>query len=398
MMDTANEQTAADAPAPHHPPPHRPLAGLVAIELGHSVAAPFAGRILADLGATVIKIENPDGGDDTRKWGPPFWHGRSVAFGVYNCNKRSAAIDIKDEGQRSALRAFIVEKADIVFQNMRHGLVGNYGLDAAILRAENPRLIYCNMGAFGAVGPLAHKPGYDPLMQAFGGIMSITGEVGHAPVRVGPSIVDMSTGMWAVIGILAALNRRAATGEGCEIDTSLYESTLCWIGSAAAGYLATDKVPERRGSEMAMIVPYKVYEAADGYLLIAAGNDNLFRRLAGAIDKSDWLADPRFATNPGRVENREVVNAALQELIATKPRAHWIARFDKAQVPCAELQTVDEVLAHPQSQALGMLQDTPDGQMSFMGTPLSFAGQRPQMQSGPPELGADTGMVLGHKT
>ena len=379
-------------------PAHQPLKGLVAVELGHSVAAPFAGKILADLGATVIKIENPDGGDDTRKWGPPFWHGKSVAFGVYNCNKRSAAIDIKDEGQRAALRAFIVEKADIVFQNMRHGLVGTYGLDAASLRRDSPRLIYCNMGAFGAKGPLAHKPGYDPLMQAFGGIMSITGEEGHPPVRVGASIVDMSTGMWAVIGILSALHRRASTGEGAEVDTSLYESTLCWVGSAAAGYLASGQVPGRRGSEMAMIVPYKVYEASDGYLLIAAGNDNLFRRLAEAMGKPEWLADPRFATNPARVENREHVNASLQAIFGKHPRAYWIATLDAARVPCAELQTVDEVLAHPQSEALAMLQDTPDGQMQFMGTPLSFSGVRPPMQSGPPELGADTAMVLGMPT
>ena len=375
--------------------PHQPLAGLVAVELGHSVAAPFAGKILADLGATVIKIENPEGGDDTRKWGPPFWHGRSVAFGVYNANKRSAAIDIKDAGQREALRAFIVENADIVFQNMRHGLVGQYGLDAASLRRDNPGLVYCNMGAFGAKGPLAEKPGYDPLMQAFGGIMSITGDDGQPPVRVGPSIVDMSTGMWAVIGILSALHRRALTGDGAEVDTSLYESTLCWVGSAVAGYLASGKVPGRRGSEMAMIVPYKVYEAADGYLLIAAGNDNLFRRLAEAVGKADWLGDARFATNPARVENRDHVNASLQSVIALQPRAHWIAVLGAAHVPCAELQTVDEVLRHPQTEALAMLQSTPDGQMQFMGTPLSFDGQRPPMHSGPPELGADTAMVLG---
>lgn len=376
-------------------PTHQPLKGLVAIELGHSVAAPFAGRTLADLGATVIKIENPDGGDDTRKWGPPYWHGRSVAFGVYNCNKHSAAIDIKDEGQRAALRSFIVEKADIVFQNMRHGLVAGYGLDAASLRRDSPGLIYCNLGAFGAKGPLREKPGYDPLMQAFGGIMSITGEEGRPPVRVGPSIVDMSTGMWAVIGILSALHRRASTGEGAEIDVSLYESTLTWCGSMTAGFMASGKVPGRRGSEQTSIVPYKVYEAADGYLMIAAGNDNLFRRLCEAIGKTEWLADPRFATNPARVENRVHVNATLEAVVQKQSRAHWIEALGKVGVPCAALQTLDEVVAHEQTKALGMFQQTPDGQQSYVATPLSFDGERPPMERGPPELGADTAMILG---
>lgn len=376
-------------------PAHQPLKGLVAVELGHSVAAPFAGRVLADLGATVVKIENPDGGDDTRKWGPPFWHGTAPTFGIYNCNKHSAAIDIKDGAQRAALRTFLVEKADIVVQNMRHGLVGHYGLDAASLRTDNPRLIYCNLGAFGAKGPLRQKPGYDPLMQAFGGIMSITGEEGRPPVRVGPSIVDMSTGMWAVIGILAALHRRAATGEGAEVDTSLYEATLAWVGSPIAAYTASGKVPGRRGSEMIGIVPYKVYKAADGWLMVAAGNDNLFRRLAEAIGKAEWLADARFATNPARVENRDHVNATLEAVISSAPRAHWMEVLGRVGVPCAPLQTLDEVASHAQTGALGMVQPTPDGAQAYMGTPLSFEGRRPPLERGPPPLGADTAMVLG---
>lgn len=375
---------------------HQPLKGLVVVELGHSVAAPFAGKTLADLGATVIKIERPGAGDDTRHWGPPFWHGDSVAFGAYNTNKFSAAIDIKDEAQRAALREFITTRADVVLQNMRAGLLAKIGLDDS-LREANPRLIYCNMAAFGAVGPLVQKPGYDPMMQAFGGIMSITGEEGRPPVRVGPSIVDVSTGMWAVIGILSALHRRDLIGEGCAIDASLYESTLSWIGSAASGYLATGKRPERRGTEMPFLVPYKVYEASDGYLLIAAGNDNLFRRLAEAIGCTRWLDDPRFATNPARVENRDVVNDALQEIIATQPRAHWLEIFEGARVPCAGLQTIDEVLEHPQTKALAMVQATPDGRKAFMATPLSFDGKRPPMERAPPDLGHDTDMILGLK-
>ena len=373
--------------------PDQPLAGIVVVELGHSVAAPFAGRILGDLGATVIKVENPQHGDDARHWGPPFWNGVSTAFGGLNSNKLSVAVDIKNDSERAALRRLLVEKADVVVQNLRPGLVAEFGLDAR-LRAENPRLIYCNLTAFGAVGPMAERPGYDPLMQAFGGIMSITGEDGRPPVRVGPSIVDMSTGMWAVIGILAALFRRQTTGEGCEIDTSLFESTLAWIGSGASGYLATGKVPTRRGTEMPFLVPYKVYEAADGYLLIAAGNDNLFARLAEAVGHSEWLLDPRFATNPQRVVNRETVNAALQAAVQAQPRKHWIDVLERARVPCAGLQTVDEVLEHPQTKAVEMLQRTPDGKMAYMGLPVSFDGIRPKMRLGPPELGADTDAVF----
>ena len=383
---------AEEAKSNHDHPAHLPLRGLVVVELGHSVAAPFAGKVLADLGATVIKIEKPGTGDDTRQWGPPFWHGDSVTFGVYNTNKLSAAIDIKDEDQRAALRDFIVTKADVVVQNMRAGLVTKYGLDAG-LREQNPRLIYCNMGAFGAKGPLVDKPGYDPMLQAFGGIMSITGEAGRPPVRVGASIVDMSTGMWAVIGILAALTRRNASGEGSVVDTSLYESTLCWVGSAASSFLASGEVPGRRGTEMPFLVPYKIFEASDGYLLIAAGNDNLFARLAEAVGRPEWRDDPRFSTNPARVEHRDLVNAMVQEAIGGRPRAHWLEIFETNRVPSAGLQSIDEVLAHPQTIALEMLQQTPDGRQAFMGTPLSFDGVRPPMERGPPALGADTLLI-----
>ena len=372
-----------------------PLQGLTVVEIGHSVAAPFAGQVLADLGARVLKVENPQRGDDARGWGPPFWNGMATVFQSVNRNKLSTAIDLKNPVERDTLASFIVEEADIVVQNMRAGLLANLGLDAASLRARNPRLIYCNLGAFGATGPLAGRPGYDPLMQAFGGIMSVTGNEGEPPVRVGVSIVDQGAGMWAVIGVLAALQRRHATGLGCEVDTSLFETALSWIGAASAGYQATGRIPPRRGSENPSLVPYKVFQASDGDLVIAAGNDNLFRKLAHALGRPDWLDDERFATNPARVMNRVVVNEAVQAMVGARSRAEICALLDQVDVPVAPLQSVDQVLAHPQTQALDMFQQSPDADLRLMGSPLSFDGKRPQFRSLPPELGADTAAIMG---
>ncbi len=374
----------------------QPLAGITVVEMGHSVAAPFGGQTLGDLGARVIKIEKPGAGDDARNWGPPFWDGEATVFLSLNRNKFSAEVDMKDAGEFARLKRFLLEETDVVMQNMRPGLAEKLGLGPS-LRKENPRLIYCNMGAFGAAGPFSDRPGYDPLMQAFGGIMSITGEEGRPPVRVGPSIIDMATGMWAVIGILAALHRRELTGEGCELDTSLYETTLTWIGTQAAAYLATGNIPKRRGSENSSLAPYRVFEAADGYVLIAAGNNNLFRRLSAALGHAEWADDERYATNPQRVINREALNGMVQDVVATQPAAHWVAVLDKADVPCAPLQTIDQVLAHPQTKALEILQDTPDKDKSFMGLPISFDGKRPPLRRAPPKLGEDSHLVLGGK-
>ena len=375
-------------------PVERPLAGLTAIEIGHSVAAPFGGHVLASLGAELIKVESPGKGDDARGWGPPFWHGASSCFQSLNRDKQSVVVDLKDGAQRDGLAALIQDRADIVFQNLRPGLIDKFGLDAKTLRAKKPRLIYANMGAFGAVGPMKDKPGYDPLMQAFGGIMSITGEDGAAPVRVGPSLVDIGTGMWMVIGVLAALRRLRETGEGCEIDTSLLETTLAWMTIPSALYLSSGEPQGRSGSEAAMVVPYKAYKTADHHMIIAAGNDNLFRRLAIALDRPGWAEDARFASNADRIVNRVVLNALIEDVVGQKPRAFWLAHLDTAGVPATPIQSIDQVLAHPQAQALGMLQQAPDSDMQLMGLPVSFAGKRPPYRRSPPELGAHTGAVF----
>lgn len=370
-----------------------PLSGITVVELGHSVAAPFAGQILGDLGARVIKIENPDGGDDARGWGPPFWHGSSATFQSLNRNKLSVTVDLKDAAEVARLRELVVSQADVVIQNLRPGLVGHFGLDAGI-RRDAPRLVYCNLGAFGADGPLRDRPGYDPLMQAFGGLMSVTGERERPPVRIGPSIIDMGSGLWSVIGILSALEMRRRTGVGCTVDTSLYETALSWMTVPVAMALSSGRDPGRTGSEAAMIVPYKAYRASDRYVVIAAGNDNLFRRFCEVVDCAPWADDPRFATNAARVENRDALNELIDEIVARQPAAHWVAQLDAVGVPAAPLQSVSEVLAHDQTKALGMLQPTPDGAMELMCLPLRFDGERPPIRCAPPALGADNAGVL----
>ena len=371
-----------------------PLENIVVVELGHSVAAPIAGLILAELGATVIKIENPKGGDDARNWGPPFLHGAAGMFQAINRGKHSAAIDLKDDGERETLRRYIIERADVVVQNMRPGLVERYRLDAASLRKDKPSLIVCNLTAFGSEGPMKNTPGYDPLLQAFGGLMSVTGHEGAEPVRTGPSIIDQGAGMWAVIGILSALLRRNETGEGCEVNTSLFETALSWMCMHTAMYLASGRVPKRGGSENGGMAPYKAYQASDGWVVIAAANDNLFRRFAAAAGHPDWADDPQMATNSDRVRNREKVNALVAGVIATQTRQYWIEALAAASVPCAPLQTLDEVLNHPQTEAVGMLQTSADGKFQLMGLPLQFDGERPAFRKNPPQLAEDNEILF----
>ncbi len=366
-----------------------PLAGIVVVELGHSVAAPFAGQVLGDLGAEVIKIEKP-AGDDARHWGPPFVDGTAATFHSLNRNKQSWKLDLRDAAQRAQLLRLIDERADVVVQNMRPGQVNELGLDAATLRARKPALVYCNLGAFGGAGPLAARPGYDPLMQAFGGIMSVVGEPGGNPVRVGPSIVDMGSGMWAALGIVSALLRRQATGEGAVVDVSLFETAAAWMTMYAAQYQAGGALPGKNGSGQTGIVPYRAYRTADGDLVVAAGNDALFKRLCGVLGQPGWASDARFADNPARVQNAAALYALLEPAFLARSNADWAHALDAAGVPCAPVQDVAQMLAHPQTQALGLLQPVAGSSIPLMGLPIRFDGQRPLPRSAPPTLGQHT--------
>ncbi|MEY2617923.1 MAG: Formyl-coenzyme transferase [Pseudomonadota bacterium] len=363
-----------------------PLAGITVIELGHSVAAPFAGQILADLGADVIKIEKP-AGDDARHWGPPFLDGAAATFQGINRGKRSLVLDLRDPACIDHLKTLIDTRVDVVVQNMRPGQVQALGLDADCLRARNPRLVYCNLGAFGSVGPLADRPGYDPLMQAFSGIMSVVGEPGGAPVRVGPSIVDMGSGMWAAMGVLSLLMQRQSTGEGGVVDVSLFETAACWMTMYATQYLAGGALPGKNGSGQAGIAPYRAYRTQDGDLVVAAGNDKLFRALCAVVGHPEWADEARFQTNALRVAHSADLYALLEACFATRSNAAWTALLDAAGVPCAPVQNVAQMLAHPQTQALGLMQDVPGSSAPLMGLPLRLNGQRPRPRSPSPRLG-----------
>jgi crotonobetainyl-CoA:carnitine CoA-transferase CaiB-like acyl-CoA transferase len=374
-----------------------PLSGITVVELGDNAAAPFCGQILGDLGADVIKIERPGAGDPSRYFAKPDWNGLSPMFAAINRNKRSVVVDIKDPDDLARLHALIRDKADVFFHNLRPGSAGKFGLDSDSLLKLNPRLVYLTLGAFGNSGPLAKAPGYDPLMQAFGGIMSVTGEQGRPPVRVGVPIIDFGAGLWSTVGIIAAINRRHATGKGGVVDVSLYETAMAWMSFLSAANMATGELPERLGSGTVITAPYRAYECADGYLVVAAANDRLYAKLASALGHPEWTTDPRLSGNIARVDNRDYCDTLIGDILKTAPRAVWREKLDAAGVPNAPLQDIAEVHAHPQTAALGMLLETSNPALKLMGLPLMFEGARPQVRREPPAHGAHTEEVLGPK-
>ncbi|MGE5270635.1 MAG: CaiB/BaiF CoA transferase family protein [Thiohalocapsa sp.] len=372
-----------------------PLSGVVVVEIGHSIAAPYAGMILGELGAEVIKVENPKTGDACRGWGPPFLEGAASCFHAVNRAKSGITIDLADPGDMARMKALILERADVVLHNLKFGALDRYGLGAAELIAAKPSLVYCNLGAFGATGPLRDRPGYDPMMQAYSGLMSLLGEDERPPVRVPASIIDMGAGMWSVIGVLAALQERGRTGKGGVVDASLYETGLAWMSILLAAYLANGEIPARHGSGVDMIVPYQAFAAADGYMMVAAGNDNLFRRLCAVLDRPALAEDPRFRGNKDRVVHRRELVPILADIFATRTRGEWAALLEAAGIPNGPINTLDQVVADPQTQALDIIQRWPGSTLGLVGLPLSFDGQRPPFTKAAPSLGEDNETILG---
>ena len=372
------------------------LSGIKVIELGQNLAGPYGTQIMADLGAEVIKVERPTG-DDARSWGAKVTDDSTTMFQTLNRNKKSVTLDLKLDADMGRMMAMLAD-ADIFLHNLRPGTPAKLGLGPEDLRAQFPRLIYCDVGAFGHIGPLKDQPGYEPLMQAYGGLISINGHPDGPPARIAVSLIDLGTGMWSAIGALAALHKRHETGEGCVINTSLYETALAWGNYHMAEYRTTGSVPARQASGHPAVVPYQAFEAADGPFMILAGNDRLFAKLAPVLGHPEWADDPRYKTNPERVKHRDELIDAVTNIVAKDTRDHWVEKLRAVGVPSAPVQTMPEVLATPQTAGLNIMQNVPGTDLNLVGLPMSFDGQRPAMRTAPPPLGSANADVFGDDT
>jgi crotonobetainyl-CoA:carnitine CoA-transferase CaiB-like acyl-CoA transferase len=364
--------------------PFLPLDGVRVVDVTTSYAGPTCTQLLASLGADVVKVEPPSG-DEARLWGPPFSGGLGTLFVAVNSGKRSVALDLR-RGQEVLGR--LVDGADVFVQSLRPGLAEELGLGAEELRARKPGLVHCTISSYGRAGPKRSLPGYDPLLQAAAGVISVTGEEGGDGVRVGVSLIDHATGMYAAFAILAALHE----GGGHMLDVSLWETALSFVSYHLLGNLDTGAVPTPQGTAFHAIAPYQVFPAADGGLMITAANDGLFARLAEAIGLPELVDDPRFATNPDRVANRPALVEALSARLREDTRAAWLEKLAAVRVPAAPVQDIGEVVADPQTEATGILQQA--GAFTTLGQAFSVDGERPEYASPPPALGAHTAEVL----
>ena len=390
------------------------LAGVRVLDLSRVLAGPWCTQTLADLGADVIKVERPParggghpGGDDTRGWGPPFLKdrdGRDTAEATYylgtNRNKRSITVDLAHPDGQTLIRR-LAPDCDVVVENFKFGDMARYGLDAASLRAIQPRLVYCSITGFGQTGPYRDRAGYDYAIQGLGGLMSVTGErddmPGGGPQKVGVAVADLFTGMYATVAILAALRHRDATGQGQAIDMALLDCQVAMLANLGASYLVTRQPPRRLGNAHQNIVPYQVFEAADGHMILAVGNDGQFAKFCAVAGRPDLAADARFATNAGRVRHREQLVPIVAGLMRTRIRADWLAALEAAKVPCGPINDLAEVFADPQVRDRGMTTTMPHplaGVVELVASPIKLAATPPSMRRAPPLLGQQTDEVL----
>ncbi len=373
-----------------------PLEGLLVLDLTRNLAGPFCTMILGDLGARVIKVERPGVGDDTREWRPPSWGNTSSLFLAINRNKESITVDIDTPGGAEVIRR-LAARADIIVESFRGGSLAKKGFGFDDIKALNPRIVYCSLSAFGARGPHSDRPGYDALIQAYSGIMSITGEPGRSAVRVGPSIIDMGSAHWAALGILAALRLRDQTGEAQLVETSLLETGVSWMSYFAAAYFADGTIAGPSGARHGSMAPYEDFAARDGLIYVAAPNQALFITLCKVLDLPDAVTNPMFQSNSSRLANRDALHDLIESRLRTDDCAVWEARLLKAGIPCSRMQTIDEVVRDPQVEALGLIRnfnhpDVPDYRL--VDHPVSYNGVRAFRTDPAPDLGQHTQTVL----
>lgn len=373
-----------------------PLEGIRVLDLTRVVAGPYCTMTLGDLGADVIKVENPDGGDDSRRFGPPFVGGESAYFLCLNRNKRGITLNLKESAGQQILRDLALQ-SDVLIENLRPGTMARYGLDLADLRARNPRLITCSLSAFGTTGPLRDEPGYDFAMQALTGLMSVTGRPDDEPLKVGVALIDVLAGLYATTAIQAALRSRDQTGQGQHVDVSLFESGLAGLINVASSCLISGERPRRYGNAHASIVPYQTFPTADRPLAVAVANDRQFARFSECLDHPEWATDDRFATNPARVANRDELIDRIAAELARRPATEWETDLQSLGVPCATINDVADAFASPQTRALGVVAEVEHptaGPIPLVRPPFHLSLTPPAIRRPPPCLGEQTAEVL----
>ena len=373
-----------------------PLSDVRVVDLSRVLAGPYCTMMLGDLGAEVIKIEVPGRGDDSRQWGPPYAGGESAYYLCTNRNKKGLTLNLKTEEGKAILRA-LVQRSDVLVENFRVGTMERWGLGYDELKQMNPGLVYCSISGYGCDGPYRDRPGYDFVIQAEGGIMSITGRADGAPHKVGVAIVDITTGMYAATAILAALRERERSGQGQQIDMSLLECQVAWLGNVASNYLVSGDQPMRYGNDHPNIVPYGVFETADGHVALGVGNDRQFRAFCQAAGCQHLADDPRFATNPERVRNRDLLIPQLQEVFRKRTSQVWIALIYEIDIPGGPINTLDQVFAHPQLTAREILTEVSHptaGAVKLVRSPMNLKRTPPQIRYAPPLLGEHTDQIL----
>ncbi len=373
-----------------------PLAGIRVIDLSRILAGPLCTMNLGDMGAEVIKIEQPGKGDDTRGWGPPFVGTESAYFLGVNRNKRGITLNLKDPRGQELLKS-LLRSADVVVENFKSGTLEKWGITKAWRERDAPRLVHCEISGYGGTGPRAGKPGYDFLMQAESGLMSITGDEQGEPIKLGVAIVDVCTGMYAAMCVLAALNARARTGKGQKIEAALYSTGLSMLVNVASNYLASGNIPQRFGNGHPNIVPYRAFACTDGSLALAVGNDAQFARLAECLGHPEWAVDERFHRNEDRVRNREAVDAMVAEALRTDSISEWLERLQDRNIPCSPINGVHAAIEDPQTRACNMvttLDHATVGSIQTLGIPYTFSDTPASINLAPPPLGADTDAVL----